>query len=561
MLGYLAVGVVIGPHALAISKNSDGVRHLGEFGVVFLMFVIGLEFNLPKLRSMRRHVFGLGLLQVALTMLLVTLGSVLLVHMAPSWWEMPWQTALALSGAMAMSSTAIVVKLLAERLELASEHGKRIMGVLLFQDLAVVPLLVLIPALGSSPDRLFMALGLAGLKAAVLLGLLLTGGQRIMRWWLTIVARRKSEELFVLNLLLVTLALAWLTELAGLSLALGAFIAGMLISETQYKHQVETDIRPFHDVLLGLFFISVGMMLDWHEVVNHWALVLMLLTLPVLFKLVMGMGKSGHIGRKIAATLASTGTPAMFVHPAEASHGDLGMIQSVDVVLAISNSGESEELVAILPVLSRLGIALIAITGGPESTLARQARITLDTSVAKEACPLNLAPTASTTAQLAMGDALAVALLDARGFREQDFARSHPGGALGRKLLTHVKDVMRSGQAVPHVLPQASFSALMREMSAKGLGASAIVDATQGVLGIFTDGDLRRLIEKGEDLRSLTAADVMHAHPRTVRTDALAVEAVALMEQYRINSVLVVDEAGVLCGALNTNDLMRAKVI
>jgi len=276
---------------------------------------------------------------------------------------------------------------------------------------------------------------------------------------------------------------------------------------------------------------------------------------------VMGMGKSGHIGRKIAATLASTGTPAMFVHPAEASHGDLGMIQSVDVVLAISNSGESEELVAILPVLSRLGIALIAITGGPESTLARQACITLDTSVAKEACPLNLAPTASTTAQLAMGDALAVALLDARGFREQDFARSHPGGALGRKLLTHVKDVMRSGQAVPRVLPEASFSVLMREMSAKGLGASAIVDAAQGVLGIFTDGDLRRLIEKGEDLRSLTAADVMHAHPRTVRTDALAVEAVALMEQYRINSVLVVDETGALCGALNTNDLMRAKVI
>ena len=287
MLGYLAVGVVIGPHALAVAKNSDGVRHLGEFGVVFLMFVIGLEFNLPKLRSMRRHVFGLGLLQVALTMILVTLGSLFLASMAPTLWKMEWQTALALSGAMAMSSTAIVVKLLSERLELASEHGKRVMGVLLFQDLAVVPLLVLIPALGSSPDQLFMALGIAGLKAVVLLGLLLTGGQRVMRWWLTIVARRKSEELFVLNLLLVTLALAWLTELAGLSLALGAFIAGMLISETQYKHQVETDIRPFHDVLLGLFFISVGMLLDWHEVANHWALVLVLILLPVLFKLVM----------------------------------------------------------------------------------------------------------------------------------------------------------------------------------------------------------------------------------------------------------------------------------
>ena len=276
---------------------------------------------------------------------------------------------------------------------------------------------------------------------------------------------------------------------------------------------------------------------------------------------VMGIGKSGHIGRKIAATLASTGTPAMFVHPAEASHGDLGMIRAVDVVLAISNSGESEELIVILPVLSRLGVALIAITGGLQSTLAKHARVTLDSSVAREACPLNLAPTASTTAQLALGDALAVALLDARGFKEEDFARSHPGGALGRKLLTHVSDVMRSGDAVPQVLPESSFTALMREMSAKGLGASAVVDDSQRVLGIFTDGDLRRLVEKGVDLRNLTAADVMHVDPRTIRADSLAVEAVAMMEQYRINSVLVVDEAGTLCGALNTNDLMRAKVI
>ncbi|WP_426147008.1 KpsF/GutQ family sugar-phosphate isomerase [Polaromonas sp. DSR2-3-2] len=276
---------------------------------------------------------------------------------------------------------------------------------------------------------------------------------------------------------------------------------------------------------------------------------------------VMGMGKSGHIGRKIAATLASTGTAAMFVHPAEASHGDLGMIQASDVVLAISNSGESEELVAILPVLGRLGVALVAITGGRESTLAKQARITLDTSVSREACPLNLAPTASTTAQLAMGDALAVALLDARGFREEDFARSHPGGALGRKLLTHVSDVMRSGSAVPQVVAETSFTDLMREMSAKGLGAAAVVDSRQQVLGIFTDGDLRRLVEKGVDLRSLTANDVMHADPRTVSKSALAVQAVALMEQYRINSVLVVDEAGRLCGALSSNDLMRAKVI
>jgi len=287
MLGYLAVGVVIGPNALALAQNSEGIKHLAEFGIVFLMFVIGLEFNLPKLRAMRRHVFGLGLLQVVLTLAIVTVCSLFLATLAPTLWKMEWQTALTLSGAMAMSSTAIVIKLMADRLELESEHGKRVVGVLLFQDLAVVPLLVLIPALGSRPEELFSALLLAGLKAAALIALLLTGGQRVMRWWLTIVARRKSEELFVLNLLLVTLGLAWLTELAGLSLALGAFIAGMLISETEYKHQVELDIRPFHDVLLGLFFITIGMMLDWHIVIGRWPLVLILTVLPVLFKLVL----------------------------------------------------------------------------------------------------------------------------------------------------------------------------------------------------------------------------------------------------------------------------------
>ena len=276
---------------------------------------------------------------------------------------------------------------------------------------------------------------------------------------------------------------------------------------------------------------------------------------------VTGMGKSGHIGRKIAATLASTGTPAMFVHPAEASHGDLGMIKLVDVVLGISNSGESDELVAILPVLKRQGVPLIAMTGGLNSSLARHADVVLDSSVAKEACPLNLAPTASTTAQLALGDALAVALLDARGFKPEDFARSHPGGSLGRKLLTHVSDVMRAGDAVPQVAPEASFPDLMREMSHKGLGASAVVDARGQVLGIFTDGDLRRLIEKGQDLRALKAGDVMHARPRTIRQDALAVEAAEMMEAHRITSILVVDASGRLCGALNSNDLMRAKVI
>jgi arabinose-5-phosphate isomerase len=276
---------------------------------------------------------------------------------------------------------------------------------------------------------------------------------------------------------------------------------------------------------------------------------------------VMGMGKSGHVGRKIAATLASTGTPAMFVHPAEASHGDLGMIKAVDLVLAISNSGESDELAAILPVVKRQGVPLIAITGGRESMLARHADIVLDSGVEKEACPLNLAPTASTTAQMAMGDALAVALLDARGFGAEDFARSHPGGALGRKLLTLVGDLMRSGDDVPRVAPTATFSDLMREMSSKGLGAAAVVDADGRALGIFTDGDLRRLIETGADLRALSAADVMHAGPRTVRADALGVEAAELMEQHRITSVLVVDAAQVLIGALSINDLMRAKVI
>ncbi|WP_038202416.1 KpsF/GutQ family sugar-phosphate isomerase [Xenophilus azovorans] len=276
---------------------------------------------------------------------------------------------------------------------------------------------------------------------------------------------------------------------------------------------------------------------------------------------VMGMGKSGHVGRKIAATLASTGTPAMFVHPAEASHGDLGMIKAVDIVLAISNSGESDELAAILPVVKRQGVPLIAMTGGRESSLARHADVVLDSGVEKEACPLNLAPTASTTAQMALGDALAVALLDARGFGAEDFARSHPGGALGRKLLTHVSDVMRSGEAVPRVAPTAGISELMRTMSIQGFGAAAVMGEGGRAEGIFTDGDLRRLIEAGADLRTPTAADVMHRGPRTIRADALAVEAAELMEQHGITRLFVVDAEGRLVGALNTTDLMRAKVI
>jgi arabinose-5-phosphate isomerase len=277
--------------------------------------------------------------------------------------------------------------------------------------------------------------------------------------------------------------------------------------------------------------------------------------------IVMGMGKSGHVGRKIAATLASTGTPAYFVHPAEASHGDLGMVRPGDVLLAISNSGESEELAVLLPALKRLSLTIVAMTGSVESTLARHADIVLSSQVDQEACPLNLAPTASTTAQMALGDALAVALLDARGFREEDFARSHPGGSLGRKLLMHVADLMRKGADVPRVGPRASFSDVLREMTGKGLGFTAVVDDGEQVLGIFTDGDLRRLIERGEDLRGLTAQQVMRASPKRIRADALAVDAADLMEQHRITSVLVVDDRARLVGALNSNDLMRAKVI
>ena len=276
---------------------------------------------------------------------------------------------------------------------------------------------------------------------------------------------------------------------------------------------------------------------------------------------VMGMGKSGHVGRKVAATLASTGTPAFFVHPGEASHGDLGMVTAGDVVLAISNSGESDELGAIVPAIRRLGVTLVAMTGGAGSSLARLADIVLSSEIDQEACPLNLAPTASTTAQMALGDALAVALLDARGFREEDFARSHPGGNLGRKLLMHVADLMRSGDAVPRVGTETVMAEMLHEMTKKGLGFTAVTAADNSVVGIFTDGDLRRLIETGADLRARLAREVMHPSPKLIRADALAVDAAGLMEQHRVTGLLVVDADGRLAGAINSNDLMRAKVI
>jgi CPA2 family monovalent cation:H+ antiporter-2 len=312
MLGYLAVGVLIGPHALALADDSPATHALAEFGVVFLMFSIGLEFSLAQLKSMRRIVFGLGLAQVVLT-----IAAAMVFGLFISWWapklHVSWQAAFALGGALAMSSTAIVVKMLTERLELESEHGRRIIGILLFQDLAVVPLLIMIPSLARPAEELVVTLGWAAVKAAFVLALLLIFGQKLMRNWFTIVAKRRSQELFMLNLLLVTLGAAWITEQAGLSLALGAFVAGMLISETQYKHQVEEDIKPFRDVLLGLFFITVGMLLNLRLVLENWWLVLALLVFPVLLKfaiiaaLAKAFGSSDGVSMRTGLALAQAG--------------------------------------------------------------------------------------------------------------------------------------------------------------------------------------------------------------------------------------------------------------
>ncbi len=276
---------------------------------------------------------------------------------------------------------------------------------------------------------------------------------------------------------------------------------------------------------------------------------------------VIGMGKSGHIGRKIAATLASTGSPAFFVHPGEASHGDLGMITANDVVLALSNSGETQEIVTIVPLIKRMGAPLISMTGNAASSLAREADVNLDVSVAKEACPLDLAPTASTTAALVMGDALAIALLDARGFTAEDFALSHPGGSLGRRLLLHVRDVMHKGPRVPAIGVDASLRDALMEMTAKGLGMTAVVDTEHRVVGVFTDGDLRRCLDRGIDVRNAGVADVMTPGGKTITPERLAVEAVNMMEDMQINALLVVDEAGCLRGALNVHDLLRAGVM
>ncbi|MCS4504735.1 KpsF/GutQ family sugar-phosphate isomerase [Arhodomonas aquaeolei] len=276
---------------------------------------------------------------------------------------------------------------------------------------------------------------------------------------------------------------------------------------------------------------------------------------------VLGMGKSGHIGGKIAATLASTGTPAFFVHPGEASHGDLGMITPRDVVLALSNSGETDEITTILPLIKRLSVPLIALTGRPESTMARSASVHLDVSVAEEACPLGLAPTASTTAALAMGDALAVALLEARGFTREDFARSHPGGRLGRRLLLRIEDIMHGGERIPRVQAETPLGEALVEMTNKGLGMTAVVDAEGHLLGVFTDGDLRRALDREVDVHRTRVDAVMTRGGRTITRDRLAAEALALMENHGINALPVVDEQRRIVGALNMHDLLRAGVV
>lgn len=276
---------------------------------------------------------------------------------------------------------------------------------------------------------------------------------------------------------------------------------------------------------------------------------------------VLGVGKSGHIGGKIAATLASTGTPAFFVHPAEASHGDLGMIKNTDVVLLLSNSGETDEVKSLLPVLKRLGVVIVAMTGNPESSLGRHADISINVSVEQEACPLGLAPTSSTTAALVMGDALAVALLETRGFTHDDFAQSHPAGALGRKLLLHIQDVMHTGEEIPQVSPESSVSDAIVEITSKRLGFSAVVNNENRLLGVFTDGDLRRTLDKGLDTHSTMVKDVMTIGPKTIQPDALAAEAVQLMQEHKIQGLLVVDDNSELAGALNFHDLLNAGVV
>ena len=347
LLGYLVVGIVLGPHSLGMASNSQGAQHLAEFGVVFLMFSIGLEFSLPKLKAMRRTVFGLGLAQVVSTILITLLAA----WVARLWLPIRWQTAFALGGALAMSSTAIVMKLMAEKLELESAHGREVTGILLFQDIAVVPLLILVPALAARSEDLPLQIAYAAAKAALVLFILLFVGQRIMRSWLHFVASRRSQELFMLNLLLITLGLAYITELAGLSLALGAFVAGMLIAETEYRHQIEEDIKPFRDVLLGLFFVTIGMLLDLRVVAAHFWIILGLLVGPVVFKFILIAGLTKAFGSP-SGTALRTG-----LYLAQAGEFGFVLLNQVGVLKLLDS--ESLQIVLAAMLLSMLAAPFI----------------------------------------------------------------------------------------------------------------------------------------------------------------------------------------------------------
>ena len=537
MLGYLVVGVLIGPNALALAKDTAGIKYLAEFGVVFLMFVIGLEFNLPKLRSMRSLVFGLGLSQVALTMLGTALGHGVLVWIfsfTDTPWEMSWQGSLVLGGAMAMSSTAIVVKMMAERLEIETEHGRRVIGVLLFQDLAVVPLLVLIPALHESGRGLAMAIALAMVKAAVLLTLLLVGGKRVMRWWLTLVARRKSEELFMLNLLLITLGLAWLTEHAGLSLALGAFVAGMLVAETEYKHQVETDIRPFHDVLLGLFFITIGMKLDWRPIIDQWFLVLAMTSLPVVAKFVLVaaltrlfgatpgvalrtglyLAQAGEFGFVLLALGAQNNLIApQWVSPVLASMvlsmliAPFLIIYSNRIVMRLSSSDwllQSVQLTSIAKrAITTQGHVIICGYGRSGQNLARLLEKEHMPYMALDLDPDRVRQAAAAGQSVVFGDAARLQSLMAAGLaRASAVVVSYPDTASALKILRLVREHAPKVPVVVRTLDDADLERL------REAGATAVVpEAIEGSLMLASHAlvlvgvPMRRVIQMTRDAR------------------------------------------------------------
>jgi len=540
ILGYLAVGIVIGPNALALAHDSAGIGYLAEFGVVFLMFVIGLEFNLPRLHSMRRLVFGLGMGQVAFTILGALLGNMLLIWLfalAGRGWDLRWPGAIALGAALAMSSTAIVAKMMAERLELESEHGRRVMGVLLFQDLAVVPLLVLIPALADGGGaELWRTLGIALFKAAALLGVLLWGGQRVMRWWLTLVARRKSEELFILNLLLVTLGLAWLTEHAGLSLALGAFVAGMLIAETEFKHQVETDIRPFHDVLLGLFFITIGMKLDWRPLIEHWWLILCLSLVPVVAKaglvtlLARAFGAPAGVSIRTGLYLAQAGEFGFVLLTLAAEHDLVGarwlspvlasmvlsmlatpfIIQHSDrIVLKLAASDWLLQSVQLTTIAKRAirseGHVIICGYGRSGQTLAKLLDKEHITYMALDLDPDRVRQATAAGQSVVFGDAARLPSLMAAGLaRASAVVISYPDTASAIKVLNHVRE---HAPHVPVVVRTTDDGDLERLRAA---GATEVVpEALEGALMLASHAlalvgvPMRRVIRHARDARDL----------------------------------------------------------